>query len=424
MKNRQASFLTFLFLTIMNSVCMAENTVQPISPMANLRDMPIVSGLPKINFDGIRKMSDSMEFSKLGDQAIKIQHWKAAGLYYNQALDLWSESPDALYGLAQCAHAAGDTAREADYYRKAVYQSSYQQGTEQPPPFRETGIPRLMEAAIVLSKAGQAAEAIYVYHHAAAIVNYTSGKPNLQVLLPAFGNAPGQLSYTPQRLQALAHVAQSIVSKTFDGTVVVSEAQEAVRVSPDSPIANYYLGEALAGWHRPNREALAAYQAAARYGDAAMQAQVALVAPSVQAAVEWEDKAARDTAREKAQEAEKEQKEQDNVEATLAQVGKVALTLSAAERADMETVGLPLELVPLLKLTEDQTSVLKAVASADRSVRQQSKVAAQQRKDLRSLDVALRQIHQATQENMRHVLTDTQNALLDAYQKAHPQPGQ
>ena len=57
--------------------------------------------------------------------------------------------------------------------------------------------------------------------------------------------SPDALPYTPQRLQAMARVAIAIERGSFGSKEAVTQAQEATRLYPESPVTNFYLGEQL-----------------------------------------------------------------------------------------------------------------------------------------------------------------------------------
>jgi len=78
-----------------------------------------------------------------------------------------------------------------------------------------------------------------IYNHTAALINYEDGGPSIPVLLPVLG--PGGVNYTPQRLQAMAMVALAL-QHIGDTKKQIELLTEALRLSPDSAAANFYLG--------------------------------------------------------------------------------------------------------------------------------------------------------------------------------------
>ena len=209
----------------------------------------------------------SDKLSKQGDGFAKQGDWQNAQDNYQQALDSYPTNRDALYGMAECNHIAGDTSTELDFYRKVVYSTNPADRG-----FGETDPEKLMQFVLLLSQAGYTDEALKVYHHAAPLLNYTDGKQDIPVLLPALGLAPGQVPYTPRRLQALAHVG--IAVKTQDGQNERAHLQEAIRLQPHLAPAYFYKGRALERQGGHLREARDAFRAAALYGDADTRATV------------------------------------------------------------------------------------------------------------------------------------------------------
>ena len=199
---------------------------------------------------------------------MKSNDWETARSKYQEAIDLWPDNSLALYGLAKCAENEGDSVAAIGYYRTAIYSHDPKvYGTVPGDGYQTNNVGRMMDFAIELNRVGQWAEARKVYTRAAHLLNYQdsqyhNGKPFLKVLLPEFG--PGQTAYTPQRLEAMAHVTLSILSAGFDGKVAMPELQKALQLYPDSAVAYYYLGERLFGRSAGSK---AAYEKAAELGD-------------------------------------------------------------------------------------------------------------------------------------------------------------
>jgi len=215
----------------------------------------------------MRRLTQSVEISKQGDAEAKSGDWQAAISHYQEAVKIWPENRTALYGLGQYADAAGDTARAIEYYRAGIYENP-SQGSDG---WREGNVVPLMEYAILLSKAGQEQEALVVYQRAVNLLNYEDGKQNLDVLLPDFG--PGDRSYTPKLLQAMAHVAVAHGKEGFDNELALSHIQQAIALAPASPIPYFYRGH-LAIFRGEFKGAKAAFAKAAQMGDAQVAAAV------------------------------------------------------------------------------------------------------------------------------------------------------
>ncbi|MDQ2733076.1 MAG: tetratricopeptide repeat protein [Armatimonadota bacterium] len=209
--------------------------------------------------------------SKTGDRFAKDGDWQSAQSYYQQALEQLPTNQDALYGLMECSKATGDTQKEIEYYRKAVYSSNPASMG-----FGEGDTNRLMNFVLLLNQTGNTSEALYVYQHAAFLLNYEDGKQHLKVLLPevvAVRTLGDQVRYTPERLQALAETAIAHEEMGFGSDKeAVSHMQDAVKLYPDSPVTYYYLGDSLLVKDRAG--AKAAYQKAVQFGDAQTAAAV------------------------------------------------------------------------------------------------------------------------------------------------------
>ena len=267
MKTSGTTTLLLLLSVFVNTAASAQSVRVRHHPDPNL---PVVNGSgPGRGIPGqVDPTGPSVKLSEAGDAAQAKSDWGTAKSRYLDAIDLWPDNSSALYGLAKCAVNDGDTEAALGYYRKIVYSHSPNvYGTAPGDGYGTNNVGRMMEFVLVLSQAHQDAEAQKVYKQAAHVLNYqdsqsNGGRPFLKVLLPEFGPAPGQVAYTPQRLQAMAHVTLSILSAGFDGKVEMSEVRKALQLYPDSPVAYYYLGERLYAKSLPG--AKAAYQKAAQ----------------------------------------------------------------------------------------------------------------------------------------------------------------
>ena len=216
--------------------------------------------------DTLKSYDDSIALAKQGDAAAAQGHWKAARDYYQQALDLWPEDDLALYGLGQCAAAAGDTVSAIGYYRRVIYtDDSSRYGTVPGDGYNTNDVTRLMEFVLLLSKDGQEEEALKVYRRAAGLLNYRDGKQYLDVLFPDFG--PNGWAYTPRRMEAMAHTAIAYNQEGFDKTAVAFHFEQALLFAPDAPVVYYYIGRRLVGVPGRSREALNNLRTAAEIGD-------------------------------------------------------------------------------------------------------------------------------------------------------------
>ena len=254
------------------SVCLAAPMLYGLaSAQAAPKAKPMTpyAALPAPDEEKTNNLYASLALCKQGDASAQRLAWKQAQQEYQQALDLWPENPDALYGLAQCSQIAGDQAKAVVCYRKAVYSDNPADKG-----FGETHTNRLMEFVLLLNKTGQVAEALFVYNHAAAALDYEGGdvqhgKQNLKVLLPEVvvdRTLGDQVQYTPEHLQALADTALAHEETSFGrDKEALAHTQEAVKLFPDSAVTHYYLGETLRGIN--DSGAKAAFEKAVQLSD-------------------------------------------------------------------------------------------------------------------------------------------------------------
>lgn len=186
----------------------------------------------------LKQLDSSMMLAKQGDADVTSGNWDQARESYQKALDIWPDNTFALYGLGNYAASIGNTATAIKYYRKAVYSDN---PYEAPDGIRENNSGRLMEYALLLSKAGQQKEALTIYRRGAHVLNYLDGKPNLVVPLPGF--EPGEWANTPKHLQAMTHLGLAIDETGFGDALVEKHLQQAVALAPDSPLPYFYRAE-------------------------------------------------------------------------------------------------------------------------------------------------------------------------------------
>lgn len=244
---------------------------EPLVPRrAGVSASPLSPDKERAFLEFARVASHSLDIAKQGDATAKGGDWAKAAGYYRQALEVWPDNSRALYGMGQCADAAGDIAGAVKYYRTATYADNSPHSTDN----TQTNDPaRLMEFALLLSKAGQEQEALSVYRRAANLLNYMDGKQHLEVLLPDF--RPGGWAYTPQRMQAMAYVGHAHEKEGFDNKLAAAELEKAIALAPDSPVPYFYKGRRLIGKMGRSRETLAAFRMAAQLGDENTKAVVA-----------------------------------------------------------------------------------------------------------------------------------------------------
>jgi hypothetical protein len=112
-----------------------------------------------------------------------------------------------------------------------------------------------------------------------------------------------------------------------------------------------------------------------------------------------------------------------HIEALLSSDQKKALAKLLRSLNDFRTVGIPQEVVPQLKLTEDQMQKIDAIAQKAEKAIQQILQQAQQGGGPRAVREKIMPIQREAHEAAMALLTDSQHAQLDAFIKSHPRPG-
>lgn len=200
-----------------------------------------------------------------GEGLLKVGKVEEAIHSFQTAINYEHTDGLAYQRLAEAYTAAGQFDKAVDTYRKVMYNQlgpgvGNNQGAK---------VEVLMQFALLLQRTNHIEEAVTAYRRGAYLLNYRDsenheGKPYLKVMLPTFGSG-GDIPYTPQRLQALAHIAIAIETFSFGDKEALAHLREAVQLYPDAPVAHFYLGEQL---HRmQNKEAKSAYAKAAALGD-------------------------------------------------------------------------------------------------------------------------------------------------------------
>ena len=213
--------------------------------------------------DVVKQMENNNESASLaekGDGEAGKGNWSLAVADYQQALTLWPNDQAALYGLGDYSLTKGYTQAALGYYYQAVYTHPE---PPQLPQFQEPNAYRLMEYALLLSQTGQQEEALAVYRHAAQTLNV-----HLRMPLPDFGDNPGQVPFTPQRLQAMALVGWAYDHDDFDRAGAWARLQQAVTLSPDSPVPYFYRARYEARYGTDYKAAGADFDKAAQLSDA------------------------------------------------------------------------------------------------------------------------------------------------------------
>ena len=218
------------------------------------------------DLEALARFDKGVKLAHRGTAETKQGNWPQAEEHYRQALAIWPENREALYGLGQHAEAVGDVAGAIAYYRTAIYTNDPNQSSDG---FRENNGSRLMEYAILLSEAGQAKEALTIYRRAEHVVDYIDGHQNVDVLLPTF--RPGGWAYTPKRLRAMAHIGIALDINGNDDKAARVHLQKAVALAPDSPLSYFYRGQAEYKWFGQYDKAKADYEYARQFGNAEVE---------------------------------------------------------------------------------------------------------------------------------------------------------
>lgn len=243
LENREKRMHLTRTVLLSSLVAMLLATTMPAQALPRASAAVVLADLPDIDAVAVKQTSDSLSWSKQGDDYAHHLGWIQAQQCYLQALEKWKENGDANYGMAQCCHAAGDSAGELRYYRAFTYRGEPSESS-----FLTCDTTRLLIYAQALDKAGQRAEATTIYNHTASLLKYMDDKPSSVYLLPLFGTEPGQVAYTSARLQALAHVGlgvDSLYTQELTRSERLAHLREAVRLYPDSPVVYAYLSRLL-----------------------------------------------------------------------------------------------------------------------------------------------------------------------------------
>jgi len=235
----------------------------------------------------MKKTDEAGHLAEKGDLEVSIGDWTDAVGDYQQVLTLSPDHSGALYGLGKDSLQRKDIAAAVAYYRRAIYSPP---STDiliplafQSPVIRENNVFHIMEYARLLSLTGQQEEALFVYRTGAQRLNYIDGHPHLKLMLPDFGDGPGQIGFTPTRLQALAQVGWAEDHSDFDEAGARARLQQAVSLFPDSPLPYFYRAMYEARSLNDFKGASADFDKAAQVGD-----------PAAVDAVQWEKNFYRD----------------------------------------------------------------------------------------------------------------------------------
>jgi tetratricopeptide (TPR) repeat protein len=218
----------------------------PLSSSTSLEELlaRLPFHLPAATIEWMRKTDEASNLAIQGDQEAAQGNWPQALGDYQQALTISPYDSGALYALGDESLRRGDLADAVARYRKAIYNppdaGSLTPTVFQPLVFHENNAFRVMEYARLLSLTGQHEEALTVYRHGANLLNIGDGSRHLKLMLPDFGDGPGQIPFTPNHLQALAQVGWAADHSDFDWKAGGARLQNAVALFPDSPVPYFY----------------------------------------------------------------------------------------------------------------------------------------------------------------------------------------
>jgi len=218
------------------------------------------------------------EMERAGAEALRNRDFVAAEGDFRDSIRASSWAPG-YYGLGEALAGQGRTVEAIEAYRVGIYGPPYTVAVLNDIPVHgqynpdvrecagEAGAQAWMKYALLISQTGVSTEAIVIYKKALAQL------PHVDALGLDASLASGTL--TPAEFQAGAHMALGICA-TYGGTdtQAMSEFDKALRLRPDSPLANYYYGYgwqhlALKGQARATLapQAKAAFQKAASLGE-------------------------------------------------------------------------------------------------------------------------------------------------------------
>lgn len=208
--------------------------------------------------DPVREEAGQNAFDAIahGEALLKKGQTEMAIRCYKDAMTYEPDDPLALQRIAEAYALSNRLSAASQTYHHLFYEARWEGVGGNPPVY--------LGYALVLAKTGQAQEAMKFYQEGARRINYyADGEPHHKVMLPAFGDAEGQIPYSPQALQAMAHVGIAVYSQ--DEKEKLANLDAAIKLQPNMPQAYYYKGQVLYGTPGRSRAALAAYQQARRF---------------------------------------------------------------------------------------------------------------------------------------------------------------
>ena len=171
-----------------------------------------------------------------GDSLLKKGQTEAAIRCYKDAMTYEPDDPLALQKIAEAYALSNRLGEAGKTYHHLFYEARWEGVGGNPCVY--------LGYALLLARTGQGQEAVKFYLEGAHRLNFDADdKPNLKVTLPTFGNGEGQVLYTPELLQAMAHVGIAVYSQ--DDKEKLAHLDAAIKLQPDMPQAYFYKGQTL-----------------------------------------------------------------------------------------------------------------------------------------------------------------------------------
>lgn len=264
-------YLALIFLTSAGSV-IAQTTSAPgvATSRPALSAAEIAKIAEKINASGIRRGSGAFnitpeekarvdagtarfnELNHAGTEALHLKNFAAAEADYREMIQIQSLVND-YYGLGEALAGQGRMAEAIAAYKTAVYWPlntnseaiAISQARGNKSNLRGccngTDAVAWLKYALLLSQAGQNAEAFSVYSQAMCQVN----DPDRSGITLFSAGGP----QSPSEFQSAAHIALGLLTGGMltDREQAMTEFDQALRLAPDAAVTNYYYGY---GWQR------------------------------------------------------------------------------------------------------------------------------------------------------------------------------
>jgi len=246
MINQTAQITSLLLLT-----AAATTVASPIQGYTHYRNPPTEKSR---RLDDMSQLAAHAE--RRGDSLMKSGNLKAAVEAYQESVKVYPQGGYSYQKIAECEALLGDWTASVTAYWTLLYPSQLMYGTGH----SQQGDPFVwLSFAEALAQTGNADESTQAYR---AGVKLLSEQHNLKLPLPDIGSNQGQVTYTVQRLTALAEVGKGITcgdpndrKRYFDN---------ATTVDPSLAISYFYIGDTEKGLTGHAATAIAAFNDALR----------------------------------------------------------------------------------------------------------------------------------------------------------------